>query len=799
MNSRLHLLATTTRRFLPLAMIVAMVATVVPTAWTGSLPQPAWQIVMITSALTAAAVSRFGNGNPVAYSVIMVAAVAHTAFTDLGRSYTISPPMPWIDIVGDLIVALALAWLMAYSTYKWLGTPTTRDVVEAVVVLLGASIGTWVVLTQRLLELEMGVGRALAISAFIPISVLVAAFVINLLNRGLRTHRALQLASVASVLFVAGAIAGRLQLVGTWTAAGTTLPTALYSLAAICMLAAMAHENFQSHLTPDPSEHTADQGARLALMGTSVLVAMTSMAIIPPTNRVDTIVRSIGTVALIALVVIRLAIALHQHEQARESLRQRIYLDELTALPTRTRLVEHVQETLDSNWRSEQQPTVVHLNIDRFKNINDTFGHHGANVVLVEIASRLRRLAAQRGGQAARLGGDDFAVIDATTVSTDDALTFAESIRQALIEPIAVADTTVFVTASLGLAVTPRKRTLTAEELIRRADIANHRAKLDGGNRIAVFDDSMQASVARRMDIEHALHGAIGRQEMRLYHQPIVDITTGRVSGFESLMRWQRPDGTIVSPASFIPVAEDTGVICELGAWALHDALSKLRGWIDDGVVDPSTTMSVNVSPRQIADPNFANKVAEALEATKVSPHLLWLEMTESMMLEEPDLAGTTLQEIREMGVRLALDDFGTGFSSLSLLQQFPIQRIKIDRAFVQGIADNTNDRSLVRTIIAMAHSMGLDLVAEGVETVHQLQGLRDLGCNKAQGFLISHPVPAAAMRSTMSALDELTSLPLFQLDETPDAALSPDDEPTVAAGSSFGIGSRRPLGQPVL
>jgi EAL domain-containing protein (putative c-di-GMP-specific phosphodiesterase class I) len=295
------------------------------------------------------------------------------------------------------------------------------------------------------------------------------------------------------------------------------------------------------------------------------------------------------------------------------------------------------------------------------------------------------------------------------------------------------------------------------------------------------------------------LHGAIGRQEMRLYHQPIVDITTGRVSGFESLMRWQRPDGTIVSPASFIPVAEDTGVICELGAWALHDALTKLRGWIDDGVVDPSTTMSVNVSPRQIADPNFANKVAEALEATKVSPHLLWLEMTESMMLEEPDLAGTTLQEIREMGVRLALDDFGTGFSSLSLLQQFPIQRIKIDRAFVQGIADNTNDRSLVRTIIAMAHSMGLDLVAEGVETVHQLQGLRDLGCNKAQGFLISHPVPADAMRSTMSALDELTSLPLFQLDEAPDAALSPDDEPTVAAGSSFGIGSRRPLGQPVL
>ena len=799
MNSRLHLLATTTRRFLPLMLIVAMVAVVAPATWTGALPQPAWQIVMIASAVIGAAVSRFGNGNPLAYSVIMVAAMVHTSLTDLGRSYDLSPPMPWVDIVGDLIVALALAWLMAYSTYKWLGAPTAHDVVEAIVVLVGASIGTWVVLTEGLLERGIGVGRALAISAFIPISVLVAAFVINLLNRGLREHRALQLASIAAALFVAGAVSGRLQLVDEWTAAGTTVPTALYSLAGACMLAAMAHENFQSHLSADAVEHPTEQGARLAMMGTSVLVAMTSMAVIPPADDLDTIIRSVGTIVLIALVVVRLAIALHQHERARESLRRRIYLDELTELPTRTRLVELVQETLDSNWRSEQQPTVIHLNIDRFKNINDTFGHHGANLVLVEIASRLRRVADERGGQAARLGGDDFAMIDATTVSTDDALAYAESIGAALVDPIAIADTTVFVTASMGLAVTPRKRTLTAEELIRRADIANHRAKLDGGNRIAVFDDSMQASVARRMDIEHALHGAIGRREMRLYHQPIVDITTGRVSGFEALMRWQRPDGTIVSPASFIPVAEDTGVICELGAWALHDALTKLRGWIDDGVVDPSTTMSVNVSPRQIADPSFANKVAEALEATGVSPHLLWLEMTESMMLEEPDLAGTTLQEIREMGVRLALDDFGTGFSSLSLLQQFPIQRIKIDRAFVQGIADNTNDRSLVRTIIAMAHSMGLDLVAEGVETVHQLQGLRDLGCNKAQGFLISHPVPADAMRSTMSALDELTSLPLFRLEEAPDAALSTDDEPTVSAGSSFGIGSRRPLGQPVI
>ena len=264
------------------------------------------------------------------------------------------------------------------------------------------------------------------------------------------------------------------------------------------------------------------------------------------------------------------------------------------------------------------------------------------------------------------------------------------------------------------------------------------------------------------MEVENALHGAIGRHEMRLYHQPIVDIVTGQISGVEALIRWRREDGTIVSPGEFIPIAEETGIINELGAWALLESLSHLRRWIDDGLVPPHTTTSVNVSPRQIADPNFAEIVRDALDRSGVPAHLLWIEMTESMMLEEPELALTTLRQIRAMGVRLALDDFGTGYSSLSLLQQFPIQRIKIDRAFVQGIADRSNDRSLVRTIIAMAQSMGLDLVAEGVETIHQLLALRELGCDKAQGFLISHPVPTDAMRSTMSALNEFASMSLF-------------------------------------
>ncbi|MGH9134424.1 MAG: putative bifunctional diguanylate cyclase/phosphodiesterase, partial [Ilumatobacteraceae bacterium] len=318
------------------------------------------------------------------------------------------------------------------------------------------------------------------------------------------------------------------------------------------------------------------------------------------------------------------------------------------------------------------------------------------------------------------------------------------------------------------------------EEFLRRADIATHRAKANGRNCIALFDESMQTSVTQRMDMENALYGAVERREMRLYHQPIVDIETGHISGFEALIRWRRDDGTLIPPADFVPIAEDTGLINSIGAWAMLEALTELRRWLSEGIVEETTTISVNVSPRQIADPHFADIVQEALTRSGVPPHLLWLEVTESMMLSEPEIARTTLRRIRSMGVRLALDDFGTGYSSLSLLQQFPLQRIKIDRAFIQGVADRANDRSLVRTIVAMGASMGLDVVAEGVESIHQLRVLRDIGCGKAQGYLISHPIPTDAMRSTMVALGDLGSLGFFSAaDHSFDSTISAAHLPT--------------------
>ena len=453
-----------------------------------------------------------------------------------------------------------------------------------------------------------------------------------------------------------------------------------------------------------------------------------------------------------------------------QALHDRLQRDELTGLATRNHFVGVVAEQLATTGR-RGVIAVVRISLDRFKQINDSMGHAAANLVLSAVAERLDAAARQFGATAARTAGDEFALVDATLVDATEALARAESLLASVRAPIAIDEATIFVTASVGLAVAESDEAIPAEELLRRADIATHRAKVGGRDRVAVFDDSMQAAIAARVDIEHALHGAVERNEMRLYQQPIVDIASGRLSGFEALMRWERSPGRVLAPSEFMGIAEETGLINEFGAWALREALRTLRHWVDEGLVGPDATMSVNVSPRQIADPGFAGVVRDALAATGTRPEQLWLEITETMMIEEPELAERTLREVCAMGVRIALDDFGTGYSSLSLLRHFPIGRIKIDRAFINGITDRAYDRSLVRTLVTMAQSMALDLVAEGIETIEQLQALREMGCDKAQGYLISRPAPPEAIRSTLAAMGELANLAVFR---TPGGAAAP-------------------------
>ncbi len=706
--------------FIVLAVVFAgLIAT------TDDLLDPWWRYCIVISGVAAAVAGRLIARIPLPFVAALVLTSARLATEPIDALVPHTSEVDWLTVLLDLGVGLALSAILTIAAVRRNGMMSRRDVTDMVAIGIGASIMTWLLVTNPLIN-DHGMNPALAIvgTAYLPISVLILTFSIDLLGVGLTRNRSMQFVVAAAAANVAAAVVANLRLVEILPSYSLSISVGVYLIAFLLLCAGLVHATGQRYWssTRHASEHRQVSKARLTVMTLGLSGPIAAIAIIPPSSNVDAAVRTITTLALVVTLVARMTTAIHDHARARTTLMQRVNRDELTGLPTRSRFVEVVTHLLDTTWRSEFQPTIIQLNLDRFKNINDSLGHFDANSVLVVVADRLGLAVSGFGGTVARSGGDDFVIVDGTSSSTADAMMRVDAIRLALSQPITVADSTVFVTASIGVAVTPRNRTLSAEELMRRADIATHRAKADGRNRVALFDDSMQAHLARRMDVEHALHGAIGRKEMRLYHQPIVDIVTGRVSGFEALMRWRRQDGTLVSPADFIPVAEETGIICELGAWALHDALRELRGWIDSGVVAPTTTMSVNVSPRQIADPHFAEIVFDALDRSGVASHLLWIEMTESMMLEEPELAQSTLRQIRGMGVRLALDDFGTGYSSLSLLQQFPIQRIKIDRAFVRGLGEEGTERSLVRTIIAMARSMGLDLVAEGVETVQQLQ-----------------------------------------------------------------------------
>ena len=519
--------------------------------------------------------------------------------------------------------------------------------------------------------------------------------------------------------------------------------------------------------SPDPSTQpglgTATRprslARRLTVDAAIVAALLVVLALTGPAGTIDRIVRFAAAVLLVAVVAVRFAAAVRADDRARADLLHDVHTDPLTGLPNRTVLLQRINDLLRTSWDQDLHPTLFFIDLDRFKNINDSLGHAAGDEVLSIVARRLLE-SVPTDATVARLSGDEYVVLHPASPSQADSMALAEHLLALFREPLSLSHGDVFVSASIGVARINATSTTAPEDLVRHADTAMYRAKDAGRNCVAVYDESMHERVAHRLAVETALYRALDRRELRLYHQPILDLQSGDVVGFEALMRWQQQDGTVVSPAEFIPIAEDTGTIVAIGSWALLEALTQLQQWIADGICSPTATMSVNVSPRQLGDANFPSIVSEALTRSGAAPHSLWLEVTESVMISEPELAFATLRRLHSLGVNVALDDFGTGYSSLSLLQKFPLQRIKIDRAFVKGVADNPNDKSLVRTIIAMGHSLGLDLVAEGVESVHQLQVLSDLGCHKAQGYLISHPVPADAMRSTVGALERLGRFP---------------------------------------
>ncbi|NBN90007.1 MAG: EAL domain-containing protein [Actinobacteria bacterium] len=660
---------------------------------------------------------------------------------------------------GFLAVQVTLAGALLVVTVRRSGASLMRSLGDGLIVALGTWILIWVLLIQpsidAIVEPNVVTGlRGVTLATSTVVLFLLASLLFSDANR----TTAVWMLSGAIGLSLVGDLLYALEKSGHLSVA-TRYGNAPYVTSLFFAAATFLHPSVRGLSQRGSIRLRRPFLGRLVLTTLALIVPLLVVSTMDPHDRLDRVVRTVSLFVLATAVTARVIQAVRDNARSQAVLVELAQTDPLTQLPNRNLMLDHIADALEQSWRADRRPTVLFIDVDRFKNINDSLGHGAGDDVLLAVARRLRNTIPER-AHVGRISGDEFVVLDPASRTTGDAMQLAERVLAAFHEPLQVSQGDVFVSASIGVALGSPTGSLTAEELLRNADTAMYRAKDAGRNCIAIFDDSMLERVTQRLSLETALYRALERRELRLVHQPIIDIQLGDVIGFEALMRWEQEDGTTVSPAEFIPIAEETGTIVPIGAWALLEALSHLRDWINRGVCPESASMSVNVSPRQLHDPNFTSAVNEALTRSRIRPQQLWLEVTEGVMIAEPDQALSTLRRLNALGVRVAIDDFGTGYSSLSLLQRFPIQRLKIDRAFISGIADDVSARSLVKTIIAMADALGLDTVAEGVESIRQLQSLADLRCAKAQGFLISHPVHPDAMESTLAALERFTNWP---------------------------------------
>jgi diguanylate cyclase (GGDEF)-like protein len=417
--------------------------------------------------------------------------------------------------------------------------------------------------------------------------------------------------------------------------------------------------------------------------------------------------------------------------------------DALTGLPNRPFLLERLQHALAQ--RGGQPFALLLLRLDRFRAINDSLGHAAGDWVLTATARRLES-AVRPPDLVARFGGDGFAVLLDQVESGQGAAIRGQRIQQALAEPMLLEGREFVTTASMGIALASRAH-LRPEDILRDADTALRRARTLGRARFEVFDEAMQEREVALLETEMELRRALERGELRLFYQPIVALVDGHIAGFEGLVRWQHPERGLLPPGDFLPVAEETGLILAIDRWVLQEGCRQTRAWGVERPEERPLEVSVNLSGKDLLQRDLADQVKETLRATGLEARHLRLEITEGVLLEDAVSAGATLSRIRDLAVEVSIDDFGTGYSSLSHLHNLPVNHLKIDRCFVSEMDRRPQKREIVRTIVTLAHRLGMDVVAEGVETQDQLWRLRTMGCDYAQGYLFSGPVDAEAAR----------------------------------------------------
>jgi diguanylate cyclase (GGDEF)-like protein/PAS domain S-box-containing protein len=426
-----------------------------------------------------------------------------------------------------------------------------------------------------------------------------------------------------------------------------------------------------------------------------------------------------------------------------DQLARQAFEDALTGLPNRALFMDRLAHALSRRDRRDHQVAVLFLDLNRFKTINDSLGHSLGDQLLVQVSRRLETCVRPE-DTIARLGGDEFGVLLEDVESVPVPVSVAERIAAQLEAPFVLEGREVFVSTSVGIALSPSRR-CHPEEVLRDADLAMYHAKGKGSS-YEIFDGSVSAPSLERLDLELDLRSAVARQEFRVFYQPLVSLETGRITEVEALVRWQHPRRGLLSPSEFVALSEETGLIVPIGLWVLGEACGQARRWQTEHRRAVPVTVSVNLSGRQFQQPDLVQQIARVLDEARLDPALLTIEITESVVMHDAPATLVKLRVLKELGIRIAIDDFGTGYSSLSYLKRFPVDTLKIDRSFVQGIGHDPEDIAIVRAVVTVAKSLNLDVTAEGIDASHQVALLQSLGCDRAQGYYFAKPMERDAI-----------------------------------------------------
>lgn len=441
------------------------------------------------------------------------------------------------------------------------------------------------------------------------------------------------------------------------------------------------------------------------------------------------------------LAVLGMAFDISELKAMEDKLRYQAFHDKLTKLPNRAMFTSHLEKAIARTKRHKNLFAVLFIDLDRFKVVNDSLGHPIGDKLLIKIAGRLKDNL-QAADTVTRLGGDEFAVLIQDLNCMENAITIANRVQKIISKPLNIGNHEVILTASIGITFSNSGHNR-ADSILRDGDIAMYRAKSNGKARYEIFNEEMHTGAKHRLALENDLRRAIKQQEFELYYQPIVTMQSGSLAGFEALIRWNHPERGQVSPLEFIPLAEETGMIGEIGTWVLIDACKTIKQWQLKLNNTDTPPVNINVSGKQLAHGNLASQVINILDNAGIDGSHIKLELTETLMMENHSLASTMIKQLKQHRVRIAIDDFGTGYSSLSYLHKLPIDTLKVDRSFINDIDEKGRKSEIVNTIVMLAHSLGLDVVAEGIETEHQQKHLQTIDCEYAQGYLFNRPMPA--------------------------------------------------------